>query len=209
LIFEDDVYCRHDIGRQIEELLSKLHDWDIVLLGYNTNAVLDFRISEYCNFAGFFSNESPSVRQLEAFAKETADPVPVRLNNAFGTCSYVVSPQGARKLLSLFPMDNRPVRIPGNKTRHGKETFRCTTVDMIINTLYAQMNAYVTIPPLALPLNDQATSTTLRDTSPQEGGRAAHSSSSTWTRRFVHRLKKFGSQKLRALFRRMGGDGHA
>ena len=173
LIFEDDVYCRHDIGRRIEDLFSRLREWDLVLLGYNTNAVLDFGISEHCNFAGFFSNEAPSAQQLETFAKETADAVLVRLNNTFGLCSYLVSPQGARKLLSLFPLDNRPVRIPGNRTKFGKDTFRCTTIDMAANTLYARMNAYVTIPPLALPLNDQATSTTTRDTSVQEGGRAA------------------------------------
>src|SRR5579863_8208538 len=43
LVFEDDAYCRRDIACQIEDVLTKLDRWDIVLLGYNTDAVLDFR----------------------------------------------------------------------------------------------------------------------------------------------------------------------
>ena len=203
LIFEDDVYCRHDIGRQIEELFSKLREWDVVLLGYNTNAVLDFTISEHCNLAGFFSNETPSVQQLEAFAKETADPVLMRLNNTFGLCSYLVSPQGAGKLLSLFPLDNRPVRIPGNRTKFGKDTFRCTTIDMATNTLYAQMNAYVAIPPLVLPLNDQATSTTLHHVSPQERGRAVRSSAPA-AETLLQRFRKLGERRSH-----LGSQGYA
>src|SRR5258708_27657892 len=53
LIFEDDAYCRHDIVDQIQGLLSKMSDWDIVLLGCNTDAILDFKISEHFNFGGF------------------------------------------------------------------------------------------------------------------------------------------------------------
>jgi GR25 family glycosyltransferase involved in LPS biosynthesis len=67
LILEDDIYCRRDIAQQIPKILSHLKDWDIVLLGFNTNAVLSFKISEDCDFSGFFSNETPSVQQLEAF----------------------------------------------------------------------------------------------------------------------------------------------
>jgi len=172
LILEDDVYCRRDIGRQIHQLLADLTEWDVFLLGYNTDAVLDFKVTDDCNFSGFFSNETPSPEQLEAFTKTTTSIMPMRLNNAFGLCSYLVSPQGARKLLSLFPMDNRLVRIPGNSMRFGRELFRCMTTDMSANTLYPQMNAYVAIPPLVLPLNDPATSTTRNGGAPRGDGRA-------------------------------------
>jgi glycosyl transferase family 25 len=167
LIFEDDAYCRHDIARQIDELLSGLPDWDLIFLGYNTDAVLDIRMSEHFNFAGFFSNPAPSHGQLQAFANETGRVVAVRLNNAFGLCSYLISPHGARKLISLFPMDNRRVRIPGNMASLGRDTFRCMTVDMITNTLYPSMSAYAAIPPLAIPLNHRTSSTTMRGPPPR------------------------------------------
>jgi len=201
LILEDDIYCRRDIAQQIPKILSHLKDWDIVLLGFNTNAVLSFKISEDCDFSGFFSNETPSVQQLEAFTREIAPSVPLRLNNAFGLCSYLLSPRGARKLLSLFPLSNRMVRIPGNKARFGKEDFRCRTLDMNVNTLYAQMNSYVAIPPLALPLNDAATSLTMADPFPHQiAGRPLSSAKPN----FAHRLKKLGSRGVRKVLRLAG-----
>jgi glycosyl transferase, family 25 len=160
LIFEDDAYCRHDIADRLKEILPLMPDWDIVLLGFNTNAVLDFRISRSCNLEGFFSNRNLSHEQLHEFTHETGAVVAARLNNAFGLCSYLVSPKGAEKLISLFPMDNRPVFIPGNKASFGRGTFRCIIIDMLTNTLYRRINAYVTIPPLVLPRHDHLTSTT-------------------------------------------------
>ena len=160
LIFEDDAYCRRDITHHIQKLLATLKDWDIILLGYNTDAILDFKISDHFDFGGFFSNPRPSHEQLQEFTKTTDSISTVRLNNAFGTCSYLISPQGARKMISLFPMDNRQVVIPGNNVKYGTDTFYCITIDMIMNTLYRHINAYATIPPLVIPLNNPTTSTT-------------------------------------------------
>jgi glycosyl transferase family 25 len=160
VIFEDDVTCRRDIASRIDAFLRTRTDWDIVLLGFNTNAVLDYKLFGQSDFAGFFSNQSPTPAQLEAFSQETGEVIFPRLNNAFGACAYMVSPQGAHKLMCIFPMDNRPVHIPGNMLRFGRDVFSCMTSDMLLNTLYPHINAYVAIPPLALPLNDQTTSTT-------------------------------------------------
>lgn len=201
LILEDDVYCRRDIAQRVDDLLAGLPQWDVVLLGFNTNAVLDFEVSEFCDFAGFFSNAEPTAEQLTAFTGETARSIPRPLNNAFGLCSYLVSPQGARKLLSLFPLDNRMVRIPGNRPRFGKEEFRCRTLDMTVNSLYAQMGAYVAIPPLALPLNDQATSSTMADPFPHQ---VANRGASPVKPRFAHRLKILGVRGIHAVLKLAG-----
>lgn len=162
LIFEDDVYCRRDFAAQLGNFLPELHDWDIVLLGYNTDAVFDVRIFEHADFAGFFSNPRSTQERLRIFA-ETQNPVTaVRLNNAFGLCAYLISPQGARKLAAAFPMDNREVFIPGNKPKYGLDRFYCMSLDMLTNVFYRGINAYAAIPPLAMPLNDPTTSTTDR-----------------------------------------------
>jgi len=161
LICEDDVTCRHDIAPQIRAILATPGEWDVILLGYNTNTVLDVKISSAFDFGGFFSNEYPTAAQLEAFARETTTVLTARLNNAFGLCAYLVSPEGARKLMTLFPMDNRAVYIPGSKVKFGFDTFTCSTLDMLTNTLYPHMNAYACVPPLALPLNDLKTSATV------------------------------------------------
>ena len=161
LIFEDDVYCRRDIATRIGELLPRLGEWDIVLLGFNADAVLDFQISGQCNFAGFFSNQRLSPQLLEQFTQESGNVACVRLNNAFGLCAYLVSPRGAGKLLTLFPLRNRRVHIPGNQVRFGREYFRAITLDTNVNALYRHIAAYVTVPPLALSPNDPATSSIL------------------------------------------------
>ncbi len=160
LVIEDDAFCRDDMIDQLQELLATVNNWDIILLGYNTDAILDIQIFEQCDYGGFFSNPRPSCEQLQLFAKSTNNVTAVRLNNAFGTCSYLISPQGAQKLLQLFPMDNRQVVIPGNKSRFGKDTFYCMTLDMMMNTLYRQINAYAAIPPLVVPLNNPEASST-------------------------------------------------
>lgn len=161
LICEDDVTCRHDIDAQIRAILATPGAWDVILLGYNTNTVLDVKVSAAFDFAGFFSNEYPTAAHLAAFARETTTVLTARLNNAFGLCAYLVSPEGARKLLTLFPMDNRAVLIPGAKVKFGFDAFTCSTLDMLTNTLYPHINAYACIPPLALPLNDLKTSATV------------------------------------------------
>lgn len=200
LVFEDDAYCRHDIADQIQDLLSSLPDWDIILLGSNTNAVLDFKISEHFNFAGFFSNRHPSHEQLQAFTKDTGRVVAVRLNNAMGSCSYLVSPQGARKLISLFPMDNRLVFVPGDKARSGRDTFRCITGDMMMNTLYPRMNAYVAVPPLVIPRHDHITSTTHGPSSGQSNPKEQGSPQTT--KRLLRRVMKRVRRSVRHGFGR-------
>ena len=161
LIFEDDAYCRSDVQHQLSKLLENIRDWDIILLGYNTGSILDVKMTEDCNFAGFFSNPNPTAAQLTRFQKTPNRVALMRLNSAFGMCAYLVSPRGAEKLIDALPMDNRPVVIPGLQTiKSGRTTFRCITVDMIMNTLYRDIDAYAVVPPLVIPLHDHATSTT-------------------------------------------------
>lgn len=160
LVFEDDAYIRHDILRQLPRLLSAVPAWDIIMLGFNTDAVLDIRLSANINLAGFSPNRYPSADDLEIFSRETGPVGPVPLNNAMGACGYLIAPSGARKLMSVFPLDNRTVAIPGNLSRYGTLAFRCVTFDMMWNTILPVMQAFMAIPPLALPLNNVASSTT-------------------------------------------------
>jgi glycosyl transferase, family 25 len=162
LIFEDDVYCRHDMVAQLDRVVGRLPSWDILLLGYNTDAVLEVGVLPSCSFGGFFSKRYPSAEDLADFVRTTDEVAVLPLKNAFGMCSYLVSPEGAEKLLAnVFPMDNREVIIPYNKLSFGTDRFRGRTLDTITNTLYRHIAAYTVVPPLALPPNDRSTSSTL------------------------------------------------
>jgi glycosyl transferase, family 25 len=162
LIFEDDAYCRYDILAQLERVVGALENWDILLLGYNTDAVLEFEVLPSCSFGGFFSKSYPAPEDLAEFVRTRSEVAVFPLKNAFGMCSYLVSPQGAEKLLAaVFPLDNREVTIPYNRFRYGTERFLCRTFDMNMNTQYRQIGAYTVVPPLALSANDIRNSSTL------------------------------------------------
>ncbi len=160
MVFEDDAYIRRDILRQLRRLLSTVPAWDIIMLGFNTDAVLDIRLSANINLVGSSPNRYPTADDLEIFSRETGPVVPVPLNNAMGAGGYLIAPSGARKLMSIFPLDNRTVAIPGNLSRYGTLAFRCVTFDMMWNTILPVMQAFMVVPPLALPLNNVASSTT-------------------------------------------------
>jgi GR25 family glycosyltransferase involved in LPS biosynthesis len=161
LILEDDAYCRWDIRDRLDDFLGDTKDWDIILLGYNTGSILDVRISDDCDLAGFFSNQNPTPTQLAKFQRAKDRVTLMRLNNALGSCAYLLSPRGAEKLINAFPMDNRPVVMPGlQMIKSGQTSFRCITSDMIMNTVYRDIGAYAVVPPLVIPRHDHATSTT-------------------------------------------------
>ncbi len=164
LIFEDDVYCRRDILAQLERVTGRLPPWDILMLGYNTDSVLEVEVLPSCSFGGFFSIPYPSAKDLAAFVEERSDVTVLPLKNAFGMCSYLISPQGAEKLLAnVFPLDNKELIVPyARYLRAGADRAQCRTLDMNVNTLYRHIAAYAVVPPLALPPNDKATSTTFK-----------------------------------------------
>jgi glycosyl transferase, family 25 len=161
LVFEDDVCCRHDILMQLERVSRIISNWDILLLGYNTDAVLEVGVTPTCSYGGFFSQPRPSPQDLAEFAGAKHEVTALPLKNAFGMCSYLVSPDGAEKLLAkVFPLDNRELIVPYNRYLGRGDRAECRTLDMNVNTVYRHIAAYAVVPPLALPPNDKATSST-------------------------------------------------
>lgn len=155
-ILEDDVFLRHDFVETAAGVLDGLpEDWDIVHLGFNTDSVFDVEIHPGCHAQGTFSVWYPSLDECERFAKTSSSVVPVRLHNAFGNCSYVVSPKGAQRLVDgCFPLTRREVFIPSYPA-----FFMSNSKDVLMNDLYKDMSAYICIPPIAMPINDKPNST--------------------------------------------------
>ena len=77
------------------------------------------------------------------------------LTTAFGTCAYVVSPTGAQKLIDkCFPLS-----WTLHYVRQLKIVVRAVTGDVVMNSLYGEMAAYLCVPPIALVRNDKTVST--------------------------------------------------
>jgi glycosyl transferase, family 25 len=196
VVFEDDIYCRHDILGQLERVLGLLRNWDILLLGYNTDSVLEVGVTPTCSYGGFFSQRYPSAKDLEEFARERNEVGVLPLKNAFGLCSYAVSPEGAENLLAnVFPLDNRELIVPYMRFIHGGDTSQCRTLDMNVNTLYRHIGAYAVVPPLALAPNDKAAwRTKSASASGQRPGRdpasaAARGKGPSITRRILRKIR--------------------
>jgi len=158
LVFEDDAAIRNDFSEVYPRLLASQPGWDYFTFGYNTDSILDIGWAHGMGAAVAFSPRQPSAANQLDFVKSAAPVSAYRLNNCFGTCGYAISPAGARKLLKhCFPMNNRPITIPALK-----RTFPAFNFDCILNDVYGRTEAYACFPPLVLPRNDVAASTTMR-----------------------------------------------
>ncbi len=155
-ILEDDVYLRHDFVERLGDLLAEMPPgWDILHLGFNTDAILDLAVIPGCNARGGFTVQYPTKEDCELFARSSGCVTPVRFHNAFGNCAYVVSPGGAQKFLDgCFPLNMDVVVVPAYEAY-----IRPHSKDVLMNRLYRGMSAYLCMPPIVMPLNDKPAST--------------------------------------------------
>jgi GR25 family glycosyltransferase involved in LPS biosynthesis len=156
LVFEDDCTIRHDISARLETLLPSLGDWDVLVLGYNTDSILDLELAPAITSTSMPGLESvPGMKAMMVFKPRHADDLSdavfqrstsqvaaFRLNCCFGPGGYVLSPAGARRMYPYY--------------------FPLTTMgaDMMGNSIYRFVKAYACFAPLVVPRNHAATSTT-------------------------------------------------
>ena len=157
VVLEDDAQARNDIKARLLETVGKLDEFDIVLMGCNTDRPLELSIAPGFLFGGGFSVPHPTAKHLSEFA-ESANPVGLhRLNMSMGICGYVISPKGAKVLIrECFPIDHRPVRFAS-----WNHTFPSQGIDDMMGTLYSRIAAYTCVAQLVMTSNDPATSLTI------------------------------------------------
>jgi GR25 family glycosyltransferase involved in LPS biosynthesis len=155
MVFEDDAFVREDAAEVFAAAIAKAGDWDIILLGYNTDALVEFNVGADFGFSALPTIRHPTQAQLEKFVRSREPANLFRLRHAFGISAYAVSPAGARKLvLRCFPMDNRPIVFKAANNR-----FNVFSLDGMMNACYGDIAAYAFVAPLALPHNDWEAST--------------------------------------------------
>lgn len=157
LVFEDDCTIRHDINARLAILLPSLENWDLLVLGCNTDSVLDLELAPGMKSMMIFRPEHPDDQTDAAFQRSNSQVAAFRLNCCFGPAGSVISSAGAERLLEFcFPMDNRPVKIEAL----GNRVLPTTGLDGMGNSIYRFIKAYACFAPLVVPRNDNATSTT-------------------------------------------------
>lgn len=155
-VFEDDIVLRHDAAARIAAIPAGLPPgWEIVMLGYNTDTLLELKMGGGSDLRGTFSVHNPSEAQLAEFARGVAPVGVFPLNHAFGMGAYLISPAGARALADLcFPMNDRLFYIAGMEA-----WFQPFGIDGMLNAVFRDRAAYACFPPLAWSRNDVASST--------------------------------------------------
>jgi GR25 family glycosyltransferase involved in LPS biosynthesis len=71
VVLEDDAVVRSDIKARLVTTTAQLTEWDIILLGYNTDAPLELNIAPGILLGGHFSVFYPNNEQLANFATST------------------------------------------------------------------------------------------------------------------------------------------
>jgi GR25 family glycosyltransferase involved in LPS biosynthesis len=157
-VCEDDAVFAADFLATANARLAALpQGWDIVLWGWNFDSSLVFQVLPGLPAFLLHRERPPTAGDLYAAAQAPASPQLFRLNRACGTLAYTVSPKGAAQLLAhCTPL--RPLRIP---VLEAATTWPNTGIDMMMSAFYAQLQAYVSVPPLAISPNAVANSTTL------------------------------------------------
>ena len=154
LICEDDARLRQDFAATVTHLLAQLPSpWEILLLGYNFDSILDVEIIPGVDLQGKFVSPWFTEGDRQAFLQTARQPTVLPLNNAFGSCAYAVSPQGAAKLINrCFPLTREPIGIPALN----RILYPAGSIDAVMNTHYRHLQAFCAVPPVAITPNQDS-----------------------------------------------------
>jgi GR25 family glycosyltransferase involved in LPS biosynthesis len=158
LILEDDCYTHPRIADFITENLAYLTGSDICLFGANTDSIMLSVAPTGLTTLSMFGPKYPSHEWIKAaLANTRTERVELhKLLKALGTCAYLISPNGARKLSSkLFPLSLETTNIPLITDR-----MPAISIDRAGCRIYPDIKAYICHPFLAYTPNVESEITT-------------------------------------------------
>ncbi len=153
-ICEDDAVLRGDFRDAAAEMLSDVPDFDLVLWGWNFDAVAEVEVTPGVAVA-MLADQARLRQEVASFRQSKSASVLLRLRKALGTPCYTLSPKGAAALLARA-LPARPVQVtlPLMPREIGN-----LTPDVMLCSLYGDLSAYLAFPPLAVTRNEWTRST--------------------------------------------------
>ena len=161
LIAEDDAVLSKDLKDKLEALKligGTKNKTQLILLGWNTDSLLHAELSPGLDMISLFEPIYPGLEELEEIINSERERNLCILKRCFGLPAYLISPQIACELLAAC----MPLQTEINRMTRGIPEHMLVTLDGMLTNRYEKIKAKVTIPPLALALNNQATSLTKR-----------------------------------------------
>lgn len=155
-ICDDDAIFHPNFHDKTKKLIESLDsDWDFILWGWNFDSICSFDMLPGCSPCVGVFNQQTLRAGISTYQQLNFNPQLFRLNRAFGTVCYSLSPKGAKRLKALtFPLVPLQVFFP-ILNRHMPNN----GIDIAMNAYYTELNAYVSFPPLVITENDHAIST--------------------------------------------------
>ncbi|WP_336763519.1 glycosyltransferase family 25 protein [Asaia sp. VD9] len=150
-IFEDDAYLCKNFEAESERIIAGLdEEWEIILWGNNPDTTLKFALFPDITPCVMRLSQQSVQKNIDRFAQQEVAALAFRLDHTFGICGYAVSPKGAQTLLKgCLPLRGEAVCYDSL----GGKTIIASSVDHLMNTIYPQIQAYVSFPPLCLTDN--------------------------------------------------------
>jgi glycosyl transferase, family 25 len=155
-VCEDDAIFNSGFSAAAESMIQALpQDWHLILWGWNFDSVLLFDLVPGVSPCLSVFDQDWLRKGVEAFQAARLHPQAFRLFNTFGLVGYSVSPLGAQAMRqSCLPLRNMDIFIPGL----GRSVSNCS-LDVALNAIYRNINAYVCFPPLIVSKNLHSEST--------------------------------------------------
>lgn len=155
-IAEDDTIFRADFVMRQRECIERLpRDWDVVVWGWNFDAMLALNAMPDVSPAVVLFSQDQMRMSLERFRAAQSDVHPFALTVCFGTPAYTVSPAGAQRLLqACFPLRDFRAHIPALNL-----TLANVGIDCAMAAAYGSLKAFACFPPLVVTPNIKAGST--------------------------------------------------
>jgi GR25 family glycosyltransferase involved in LPS biosynthesis len=157
-IMEDDAIANPNFEKASETLVELIgKNFDVIFWGWNFDALMWLLPFGEKHPIKIVSDQIHEKEFLPDFSDNFQDVNHqlIPLGHQWGTMSWSVSPEGARKILDrILPIDTKPY-----KKSHLKLWVKPIAVDELIGKLIPDMLAYTCFPPLCFALNDKTEST--------------------------------------------------
>jgi GR25 family glycosyltransferase involved in LPS biosynthesis len=156
-ICEDDaVLHRHFLAWQARILSTLPADWDVMQWGWNLDWPMLVELAPGIPPGLLKFRDAAPLPDFARFQSARIRPQAVRLRSSAGAACYTLSPAGATRLLArCLPLGS----LPAIWAEDPSVRWENTAVDVEMARHYADLRAFVCVPPLAISPNDHAQST--------------------------------------------------
>lgn len=156
IICEDDAILHSSLNVISKNFLNSNKNVDLIHFGCNYDSIVDVELSANHRLISCFSNCVITEKDINDFKISDPSTHFFKLRNSFGMMCYLITPQGAKKLLAIDDIRElkcKSLFIPGLN-----RSINTYTLDCLLNYYYSQINAFITLPPLAITQNDKTQS---------------------------------------------------